>query len=45
MKVKLATIHVDDQEKAMRFCTAILGFVRKTNVSQGAPSLADVGLA
>jgi predicted enzyme related to lactoylglutathione lyase len=35
MKIKLMTIHVDDQEKALRFYTDVLGFVAKTDVSQG----------
>jgi predicted enzyme related to lactoylglutathione lyase len=35
MKIKLTTIYVDDQEKALRFYTEVLGFVTKTDVSQG----------
>lgn len=35
MKIKLTSVHVDDQEKALRFYTEILGFVKKTDVSQG----------
>ena len=35
MKIKLTTIHVDDQEKALRFYTDVLGFVKKADVSQG----------
>ena len=35
MKIKLTSIHVDDQEKALRFYTDVLGFVKKTDVSQG----------
>lgn len=35
MKIKLTTIHVDDQEKALRFYTEVLGFVKKTDFSQG----------
>ena len=35
MKVKLTTIYVDDQEKALRFYTDVLGFVKKADVSQG----------
>jgi predicted enzyme related to lactoylglutathione lyase len=35
MKIKLTSIYVDDQEKAMRFYTDVLGFVKKTDVSQG----------
>jgi predicted enzyme related to lactoylglutathione lyase len=35
MKIKLASIYVDDQEKALRFYTNVLGFVKKGDVSQG----------
>ena len=35
MKFGLTSIYVDDQEKALRFYTDILGFVKKTDVSQG----------
>ena len=35
MKIKLTTVHVDDQEKALRFYTEVLGFVKKTDFSQG----------
>jgi len=35
MKIKLTTIYVDDQEKALRFYTDILGFVKKADFSQG----------
>jgi predicted enzyme related to lactoylglutathione lyase len=35
MKIKLTTIYVDDQEKALRFYTDVLGFVKKTDFSQG----------
>ncbi|MEO8229853.1 MAG: VOC family protein [Chloroflexota bacterium] len=35
MKIKLTTIYVDDQEKALRFYTDVLGFTKKTDVSQG----------
>jgi predicted enzyme related to lactoylglutathione lyase len=31
MKIKLTTIYVDDQEKAMRFYTEVLGFVKKAD--------------
>lgn len=33
MKIKLTSIHVDDQDKALRFYTEVLGFVKKTDVS------------
>ena len=35
MKVKLASIYVDDQEKALRFYTEVLGFMKKADISQG----------
>src|SRR5438552_18348299 len=35
MKIKLTSIYVDDQEKALRFYTEVLGFVKKTDFSQG----------
>jgi predicted enzyme related to lactoylglutathione lyase len=35
MKIKLTSIYVDDQEKALRFYTDVLGFVKKTDVGQG----------
>ena len=35
MKIKLMSIHVDDQEKALRFYTEVLGFVKKTDISAG----------
>ena len=35
MKIKLTTIYVDDQDKALRFYTDVLGFVKKADVSQG----------
>ena len=35
MKIKMTSIYVDDQEKALRFYTDILGFVKKADVTQG----------
>ena len=35
MKIKLTNVPVDDQEKALRFYTEVLGFVKKTDFSQG----------
>ena len=35
MKIKLTSIYVDDQEKALRFYTDVLGLVKKADVSQG----------
>jgi predicted enzyme related to lactoylglutathione lyase len=35
VKIRLTSIYVDDQEKALRFYTDILGFTKKTDVTQG----------
>ncbi len=35
MKIKLMSVYVDDQEKALRFYTEVLGFVKKADFSQG----------
>src|SRR4029453_1657624 len=35
MKIKLTNAYVDDQEKALRFYTDVLGFVTKTDFSKG----------
>jgi predicted enzyme related to lactoylglutathione lyase len=35
MKIGLTGIYVDDQEKALRFYTDVLGFVKKMDVTQG----------
>src|SRR5262245_20056778 len=35
MKIKLTSVHVDDQQKALQFYTEVLGFVKKTDFSQG----------
>jgi predicted enzyme related to lactoylglutathione lyase len=35
MKIKVTSVYVDDQEKALRFYTDVLGFVKKTDFSQG----------
>ena len=35
MRIKLTSIYVDDQDKALRFYTEVLGFVKKADVSQG----------
>src|SRR5438874_13361312 len=35
MKIKLTSVHVDDQEKALRFYTDVLGFQKKADFSQG----------
>ncbi len=35
MKIKLTSVYVDDQEKALNFYTEVLGFVKKADFSQG----------
>src|ERR1700679_3366910 len=35
MKIKITTIYVDDQEKALRFYTDVLGFAKKADFSNG----------
>ena len=35
MKIKLSSVHVDDQEKALRFYTGVMGFVKKADFSPG----------
>lgn len=35
MKIGVTSIYVDDQEKALRFYSDVLGFVKKTDVTQG----------
>ena len=35
MKIKLTSIYVDDQEKALRFYTEALSFVKKADFTQG----------
>ncbi len=36
MKIKLTSIYVDDQDKALRFYTEVLGFAKKADFSNGA---------
>src|SRR5262249_9720495 len=36
MKIVLASVFVDDQDKALRFYTDVLGFVKKTEIPLGA---------
>lgn len=36
MKIKLTSVYVDDQEKALRFYTEVLGLVKKADFTQGA---------
>ena len=35
MKIKLTSVYVDDQEKALRFYTDVMGFVKKADFSNG----------
>jgi predicted enzyme related to lactoylglutathione lyase len=35
MKIKVTSLYVDDQDKALRFYTEVLGFAKKTDFSQG----------
>ena len=34
-KIKLLTVYVDDQDKALRFYTQVVGFAKKMDFSQG----------
>jgi predicted enzyme related to lactoylglutathione lyase len=36
VKIKLTSVYVDDQDKALRFYTEVLGFTKKADFSQGA---------
>lgn len=38
MKIKLSSIFVDDQAKALRFYTEVLGFVKKMDIPMGEAS-------
>jgi len=35
MKIKLTTVYVDDQDKALHFYADVLGFIKKTDFSNG----------
>jgi catechol 2,3-dioxygenase-like lactoylglutathione lyase family enzyme len=35
MKIKLTSVMVDDQDKALRFYTEVLGFIKKTDIPVG----------
>jgi predicted enzyme related to lactoylglutathione lyase len=35
MKIKLTNVYVDDQDKALRFYTEVLGFAKKADFSNG----------
>jgi predicted enzyme related to lactoylglutathione lyase len=43
MKIKLTSVYVDDQDKALRFYTEVLGLAKKTDVSQGGYRWLTVG--
>jgi len=35
MRIKLTSVYVDDQDKALRFYTEVMGFAKKADFSQG----------
>jgi hypothetical protein len=35
MKIKLTSVYVDDQEKALRFDAEVLGFAKKSSLAGG----------
>jgi len=41
MRIYIASVYVDDQERALRFYTEVLGFVRKTEITLGDARWAD----
>jgi predicted enzyme related to lactoylglutathione lyase len=43
MKIKLTSVYVDDQGKALRFYTEVLGFAKKADFSQGSYRWLTVG--
>jgi predicted enzyme related to lactoylglutathione lyase len=43
MKIKLAKVHVNDQQRALRFYTDVLGFVTKSDFTQGTYRWLTVG--
>lgn len=45
MKIRLTSVYVDDQEKALRFYTEVLGFVKKADFSNGPYRWLTVGSA
>jgi len=45
MKIKLTTVYVDDQNKALHFYTDVLGFAKKADFSQGPYRWLTVGSA
>ena len=45
MKIKVTSIYVDDQDKALRFYTEVLGLTKKTDFSNGPYRWLTVGSA
>ena len=45
MKIRLMSVYVDDQDKALRFYTEVLGFAKKADFSQGPYRWLTVGSA
>jgi predicted enzyme related to lactoylglutathione lyase len=45
MKIKLTSVYVDDQDKALAFYTKVAGFVKKADVSNGPYRWLTVGSA
>jgi predicted enzyme related to lactoylglutathione lyase len=45
MKIKITSIYVNDQEKALRFYTDVLGFVKKSDFTNGPFRWLTVGSA
>ena len=35
LRIKLTSVYVDDQEKALKFYTEMLGFIKKADISAG----------
>jgi predicted enzyme related to lactoylglutathione lyase len=45
MKIKMTSVYVDDQDKALRFYTEVLGFAKKADFSNGPFRWLTVGSA
>ncbi len=45
MQIKLASVYVDDQDKALKFYTEVLGFVKKQDFTNGPYRWLTVGAA
>jgi catechol 2,3-dioxygenase-like lactoylglutathione lyase family enzyme len=41
MRITVCSVFVDDQEKALRFYTEILGFLKKTDIPMGKFKMVD----